>query len=65
MTTFAFLNSNFNNFEVYETGDFEDIKTATEYAKKMSDELEIDIEVWEYRITVQPFTSWADGGMNL
>lgn len=63
MATYAFVNSDFDIIEIYETGDFETLRKAIERGKTLADVMEMDIEIFEYQFTVQPFFVYREGGM--
>jgi hypothetical protein len=63
VTSYAFINKSFGQTEIFEFAEFDSLQEAVEFAKAMSDEMELtySLEVWAYQITVQPYSVYYEG----
>jgi len=61
MPTYVFLNTQLDEIEVYETAECETLRQAITHAKKIwADEINEDVEIWEYQFTVHPLKTYRD-----
>jgi hypothetical protein len=59
MKKFAFVGTSYDQSDIYETGEYENLEAAVKRAKNLTDKLDEDIEVWELSFVIQTISQFG------